>query len=70
MPIANLFDRYRRRYEEADLSDEFADELMASCFGIKRELLDVQEEFLPQFRKISAEIDAQLALAVPLVDPS
>jgi hypothetical protein len=83
---AAMINEYMRRYEDADLSDEYADELMASFFGIKRELLDVQEKFLPQFRevlpalkvarlfqlenKITAEIDAQLALVVPLVDPS
>lgn len=83
---AAMIKEYMRRYEEADLSDKFADELMTSFFGIKRELLDVQVKFLPQFRevlpalkvarlfqlenKITAEIDAQLALAVPLVDPS
>jgi hypothetical protein len=83
---AAMIKQYMRRYEDADLSDEYADELMASFFGIKRELLDMQEKFLPQFRKvlpalkvarlfqlenkISAEIDAQLALVVPLVDPS
>ena len=77
---------YMRRYDNADLTDEYADELMANYFAIKRELLDVQTKFLPEFRnvlpalkvaqlfqlenKISAEIDAQLALAVPLVDPS
>ena len=83
---AAMINEYMRRYEDAELSDDYADELMASFFGIKRELLDVQEKFLPQFRevlpglkvarlfqlenKISAEIDAQLALVVPLVDPS
>ena len=78
--------QYVRRYDDADLSDEYADELIDSYFKIKRELLDVQEKYLPKFRrvlppmkvarffqleiKMNAEIDAQLALAVPLVDPS
>lgn len=77
---------YLRRYDEGNLSDEYADELIATFFGIKRDLLDVQEAYLEQFRsvlpglkvarffqlenKTNAEIDAQLALVVPLVDPS
>lgn len=77
---------YLRRYDEADLSDEYADELIERFLRIKRELLDVQEKYLPKFRaaipslkvarlyqlenKINAEIDSQTALAVPLVDPT
>ena len=77
---------YLRRYDAADLSNEYADQLLATFFGIQRERLDVQQKYLPQFRavlpalkvarlfqierKISAEIDAQLALVVPLVGPS
>jgi len=77
---------YLRRYDEGNLSDEYADELIATFFGIKRDLLDVQEAYLEQFRsvlpglkvarffqlenKTNAEIDAQLALAVPLIDPT
>lgn len=82
---AAMIGEYMRRYEDADLSDEYADELIVSFFGIKQELLDVKVKFLPQFRdvlpalkvarliqlenKIAAEIDAQLALVVPLVEP-
>lgn len=77
---------YMRRYDAADLTNEYADELIATFIKIKRELLDVQEKYLPDFRevlpslkvarlfqlenKINAEIDAQMALAVPLIDPS
>ena len=59
---------------------------MDNFFSIKRGLLDVQEKYLPEFRdvlpalkvarlfqlenKINAEIDAQLAVVVPLIDPS
>ena len=81
-----MIKEYVRRYDAADLSNEYADQLLATFFGIERERLDVREKYLPQFRnvlpalkvarlyqlenKISAEIDAQLALVVPLVDPS
>lgn len=77
---------YLRRYDDADLSDEYANELLDTYFGIQEELLQVQQEFLPEFRavlpalkvarfyqlenKFNAEINAQLALVVPLVDPS
>ena len=83
---AAMIREYLRRYEAANLSNDYADELLTTYFGIKRERLDVQEEYLPRFRdvlpalkvarlfqlesKISAEIDAQLALVVPLVDPT
>ena len=81
-----LITEYMRRYDDADLSNEYANEMIATYFAIKNELLNVQEDFLPRFReilpalkvarfyqlenKINAEIDAQLALIVPLVDPS
>jgi len=77
---------YISRYDSADLSDDYADDLIDSWFDIKRELLDVQEIYLSEFRKIlpalkvarlyqlehkiNAEIDSQTALVVPLVDPT
>jgi hypothetical protein len=77
---------YLRRYDDADLSNPFADEMIETYFGVKTELLQVQLEFLPDFRAVlpalkvarfyqlenrfNAEIDSQLALVVPLVDPS
>jgi len=82
----DLVAEYVGRYENADLSDDYADELIDSWFDIKRELLDVQEIYLTDFRKIlpalkvarlfqlenkiNAEIDAQLAVVIPLIDPS
>lgn len=83
---ADMIAEYVKRYDDAELSDQYATELMDSFFSIKRGLLDVQEKYLPEFRevlpalkvarlyqlenKISAEIDAQLADVVPLIDPS
>ena len=82
----NLIRDYIRRYDDADLSNEYADEMIASYFAIKAELLQVQQQFLPEFRgalpalkiarfyqlenRFNIEIDAQLATVVPLVDPS
>ena len=81
-----LIKEYLRRYDAADLSDEYADGVIDDYFTIQRERLAVQESFLPRFRdimpalkvarffqlenKTNAEIDAQLALVVPLMDPS
>ena len=83
---SDLVADYVGRYNNADLSDHYADDLIDSWFDIKRELLDVQEIYLSEFRKIlpalkvarlfqlenkiNAEIDAQLAVVVPLIDPS
>ena len=57
---------------------------MENFFAIKRELLDVKTRFLPKFKeavsplkvarfyqienKIDADIDAQLAIAIPLIE--
>jgi len=81
---AAMLKAYMRRYENADLSDKYADELMETYFGIKDELLSTQKRYLPKFRgilpglkvarlfqlenKINADIDAQLAQAVPLME--
>ena len=75
-----------RRYDRGDFSDEYAEELLESFFGIKRELLDVRVKYIPRFKevlpalkvaqfyqlenKINAEIDAQLAYAIPMIDGS
>ena len=79
-----LITDYVRRYDNGDLSDEYASDLMETFFGIKQELLDIKKNYLPKFKgalpalkvarfyqlenKIEAEIDAQLALAVPLIE--
>lgn len=91
--MTEITDRYTamvtdfvRRYDAGDFSDEYAEELLESFFGIKQELLDVRKKFIPRFKevmpalkvaqfyqlenKINAEIDAQLAYAIPLIDAS
>jgi len=81
---AAMVKAYMRRYENAELSDRYADELMETYFGIKDELLSTQKRYLPRFRgilpglkvarlfqlenKINAEIDARLAQEVPLME--
>lgn len=81
---AKMIAEFLRRYREGDLSNEYADNLVEENFDIKGDLLKVQEKFLRQFRrvlpalkvarfyqlenKMDAEIDAQLALFIPLVE--
>ena len=83
---AALIKEYVRRYDAADLTDEYADRIIDEYFDIQKDRLGVQEEFLPRFREVmpalkvarfyqlehktNAEIDAQLALVIPLNDPS
>lgn len=80
----DLIADYIQRYDRGDISMDYADELIRSFFAIKRELLDIQESYVPKFRKIlpavkvaqfyqlenkiNAEIDAQLAISVPLIE--
>jgi hypothetical protein len=81
-----MITEYMGRYDRGDLSDEYASDLMETFFSIKRDLLDVKMKYLPKFKKslpalkvarfyqlenkIEAEIDAHLALAVPLIEPA
>jgi len=83
---AALLTEYVDRYHRGDLSDEYATGLLDEFFGIKQELLDVQTSYVPKFmavlpalkvaqfvqleNKIRAEIDSQLAIAIPLIDPT
>jgi hypothetical protein len=80
---ANLIMRYVDRFETGDLSNEYADELLAEYFAIRQELLDVRRAYIPKFKKalpalkvaqlyqlenkLNAEVDIQLALAIPLI---
>ena len=85
-----IMDRYSRllveyveRFDAGDLSNEYADELLAGYFAIRQDLLDQRRAFIPKFKaalptikvaqfyqlenKLNAEIDMQLALAIPLI---
>jgi hypothetical protein len=78
-----LITRYVDRFDSGDLSNDYADELLIEYFAIRQELLDVRRAFIPKFKavlpslkvaqlyqlenKVNAEIDIQLALAIPLI---
>ena len=78
-----MLTEYVGRYNAGDFSDEYADHLLKEFFEIKREMLDVQMAYVPTFKavvpalkvaqffqlenKITADIDSQLAIAIPLI---
>ena len=80
---ATLVVDYVDRFEAGELSNEYADELLAEYFAIRQELLDTRRAFIPKFKKVlpalkvaqlyqlenklNAEVDIQLALALPLI---
>jgi hypothetical protein len=73
-----------RRYRAGSMTNEYAKVLISDNFAIKRDLLKIQENFVRQFEKVlptlkvarfyqlenkmDAEVDAQLALFVPLIE--
>lgn len=75
--------RYVDRYSSGDLDDEYADALLAEYFAIRQELLDVRRAYIPRFKallpalkvaqfyqlenKLNAEVESQLAMAIPLI---
>lgn len=80
---AELVRRFVEAYEAGEFDDEFAEWLIDENFAIQEAWLGVQKEFQSGFRtvlpvqevarfyqlenKIDAEVDAQLALAIPLL---
>jgi hypothetical protein len=80
---SRLISQYVDRFDKGNLSDDYADELLSEYFAIRQELLDVRRASIPKFKavlpslkvarlyqlenKVNAEIDIQLALAIPLI---
>jgi len=81
-----LVSEFVDRYQAGDLSDADADRLLDAFFDIQIEISKLRERYLRDFRKIlsgvkvmrfyqlenkvRAEVDAAMALAIPLADPS
>lgn len=81
---ANLVTGFMRAYRAGSFSDEYAKWLIDENFAIKNEWLAIQKKFVRKFgkvlpvvkvarfyqleNKLDAEVDAQLALVVPLVE--
>ena len=82
---ADTIGRYLKTYRAGGVTDAYAEELLGDGLSIKNELLKVQKRYLKKFRKalpirkvvrfyqleskMDAEIDAQLAIVIPLMDP-
>ena len=82
---ATLIASFVRTYRDGLLTEEYAEWLLSENFAIRRDWLAVQESFVPKFRevlpatkvarfiqlenKMDAEVDARLALVIPLVEP-
>jgi len=81
---ATLVGRFMQAYQGGEFSDEFAVWLIEENFAIKEAWAEVQKAYVDQFmdvvpaqavarfyqleNKLDAEIDAQLALFIPLVE--
>lgn len=81
---ATLIRRFVEAYDQGEFSDEFAEWIISENFAIKHAWAGMQEDFLPRFRqvlpvqkvarfyqlenKLDAEVDARLALVIPLVE--
>lgn len=75
---------YMRQYESGMLTDEYAEEMLEGYFSIKIDLLKAREKYIRRFKKIlpmlkvarfyqlenkmNADIDAELAFLVPLIE--
>jgi hypothetical protein len=82
--LANLIE-YVDRYYGGDLTDEHASRLMNSYFDVQLAILDKRRSYVARFgeflapikvmrfyqleNKVNAEVNAALALAIPLADP-
>lgn len=82
---ADTIGRYLKTYRAGGVTDSYAEELLDDALDIKHDLLKVQKRYLRKFRKalpirkvvrfyqleskMDAEIDAQLAIVIPLMDP-
>ena len=81
---ATMVAGFVQAYRDAAFTDEFAEKLIKDHFEIKSALLDIQKRYVPRLRevlpvlkvarfyqlenKMDAELNAQLALVIPLVE--
>ena len=77
---------YLRRYDDAELSNKYADKMLKSFFKNKEKRLALQKRYLSRFKaalpamkvarfyqlenKFNIDVESQLSRLVPLVDPS
>lgn len=81
---ASMIGDFLRVYEAGDVTDTYADKLLADWLAYKEDLLKVQKQHVRKFRKVlpirkvvrfyqlenkmDAEIEAELAVFVPLME--
>ena len=81
---AAMIGGYLRAYETGDVSDQYAEELLNDWLDFREDLLKVQKQHVRKFRKIlpirkvvrfyqlenkmDVEIDAELAVFIPLME--
>lgn len=81
----DLVSEFVDRYQAGELTDDDADRLLEAYLGIEMDALKVRERYVGRFQeilpgiivmrlfqlenKVKAEVDAALALAIPLADP-
>jgi hypothetical protein len=81
---AAMIGAYLRAYEAGDVSDEYAEKLLNDWLQYQQDLLKVQKQYVRKFSKIlpmrtvarfyqlenkmDAEIDAELAVFIPLME--
>ena len=81
---AKMVTRFVNLYREGGLDEEYAEGLIEEHFAIRSGILEVQRKYVPKFRavlsalavarfyqlenKMDAEVDAQLALVIPLAE--
>ena len=81
---AELITKFLGAYRTGEFTDDFANWLIAENFALKADWMQVQKDFVPRFQKVvsvrhvarfiqlenkmDAEVDAQLALTIPLVE--
>lgn len=82
---ADTIGEYLRRYRSGEVSEGYAEDLLDDGLSFKSELLKVHKRYVRKFKKalpirkvvrfyqlenkMDAEIDAQLAILIPLMDP-
>jgi hypothetical protein len=82
---AAMIGGYLGAYEAGEISDEYAEDLLDDWLDYKKDLLQVQKQYVRKFRKVlpirkvvrfyqlenkmDAEIDAEMAVFVPLMEP-
>jgi len=80
-----LTSNYIRQYESGILTDKYAEKMLQDYFSIQSDLLTTRRKYIRKFKKIlpmlkvarfyqlenkmNADIDAELAFLVPLIEP-